>query len=122
AAATDATDDSSNDATNDADRTVDETPASPRNQTTATHYAQRVLADEPAAYWRFEEPEGAQSLSAVSGSGAENAALAGTLHKQAAAGVDGPRAPEFPPFDPEIRAVDIPGDGSFVRIADPGAD
>jgi hypothetical protein len=93
-------------------------PSAPQNDTddaprSKTPYADIVRADQPAAYWRFEDDTGAAELG---GSPWLPAQIAGPVKLSQA----GPRQAKFPLFDAENHAVAFDKPAS-LRYDDPGA-
>jgi len=94
---------------------AEETDANPAPQT----YEQKILADEPVGYWRFEAAEGDKILNRAT-SLAEPAALDGVVVGDVAIGEPGPRPGDYPLFDDQNRAAQFLARNSYLRIADPG--
>jgi len=76
----------------------------------ADSYSEKVLADKPVAYWRFQE---AKRLPVKSVVGSFTGELKGQWSP-------GPRPLFYPDFSKENRALHLAGDDGFVRVTDPG--
>ncbi len=79
----------------------------------ASRYADLILADRPAAYWRFDSGQAPTVPNASDQSGLE-ARVAGKVSLE----TPGPRSPRFPGFGRDNRAARFSGNGSFLRVAD----
>src|SRR5258706_6177074 len=76
---------------------------------TAATYSDRVLADGPIAYYRFNDvPPVATNI------GSLGAAENGTYNGDATAGAEAPRPPTFPGFEADNTALQLDGTGDFV--------
>jgi hypothetical protein len=83
--------------------------------TPSADYAATVLADEPIGYWRFDGADGRS----VPNSGTANALSAETVGG-VQFGQQGPQSPLFPKFSAENRAIELPKQRGYVKVADPG--
>jgi hypothetical protein len=90
----------------------------PPESNPAGSYSEMILADKPVAYWGMEAASGKRVVNRAAVKGGP--ALHGTVVGRVKVGADGPRPERYPLFDVENRAIQIPGAGSYVRIADPG--
>ena len=81
----------------------------------AGRYAELILQDQPAAYWRFEEAS-PQRVPNLSGTARLEAEVAGKVGFHS----PGPRPPLFPGFGRENRSARFAGSGNFLRVTDPG--
>lgn len=77
-------------------------------------YSEIVIADDPVAYWRFEEKDG-ETVSSTGGT-----ELVGIVQGAVKLGQEGPRPSLFPLFAQDNRAFSIQGSGNFIRVKDPG--
>jgi len=77
-------------------------------------YQDKVAADRPAAYWRFNNAASSEYVSSVGA--ALPAKVEGTIEA-----VAGPAAEVFPDFAGDNQAIQFGGEGAMLRIADPGA-
>ncbi|MBI5775289.1 MAG: DUF1553 domain-containing protein [Verrucomicrobia bacterium] len=84
-----------------------------------SRYADLILADKPAAYWRLHDASGSTVLNLAPGANA--AALNGTLEGKVQLGQRGQQSQEFPEFEPDSTAAGFSGKGDFIRVKDPGA-
>ncbi len=85
----------------------------------AENYAEVVLADQPVAYWRLQQTEADRVVNEVELPDSA-VSLDGTITGEVRLASFGPRAGEFPLFEPDNQAVEFAG-GGLIRIADPGA-
>jgi len=97
-----------------------------------TDYAEQILQDKPVAFWRFEKPSdsSAKQYMPLVGPGIEAASLAATVHGDLETEVDGPRPVQVGEgagnlvghlnFEPENRAVRVPGSGGYLAVDDAG--
>ena len=83
-----------------------------------SRYADLVLADKPAAYWRLNDPGTTAQNSAP---GATAAALNGVVEGKVAVGQRAQSSEQFPEFEPDSAAAGFSGKGEFIRVKDPGA-
>jgi hypothetical protein len=83
-----------------------------------SRYADLVLADKPAAYWRLNDT-GPTALN--SAPGAKAALLNGTVEGKVAIGQRAQPSEQFPEFEPDSVAAGFSGQGQFIRVKDPGA-
>ncbi len=86
--------------------------------TKLSRYADLVLADKPAAYWRLNDT-GSTALN--SAPGAQAALLNGTVEGKVAIGQRAQPSEQFPEFEPDSAAAGFSGKGEFIRVKDPGA-
>jgi hypothetical protein len=86
--------------------------------TKPSRYADLVLADKPAAYWRLNDT-GSTALN--SAPGAQAALLNGTVEGKVAIGQRAQPSEQFPEFEPDSAAAGFSGKGEFIRVKDPGA-
>jgi hypothetical protein len=86
--------------------------------TKPSRYADLVLADKPAAYWRLNDT-GATALN--SAPGVKAALLNGTVEGKVAIGQRAQPSEQFPEFEPDSAAAGFSGKGEFIRVKDPGA-
>jgi hypothetical protein len=91
---------------NDADATKDDKAAA---------YVDLVQADNPVAFWRFEQGKLASVVE-------DAPALAGTVTGNVKLRQAGPQQAKYPGFDGANEAAQFDGKGSRIRIADPGDD
>jgi hypothetical protein len=82
-------------------------------------YAELVLADRPAAYWRLNDPEGDTVRNLAPGPHA--AALHGRVAGKVALRQRAQSPEQFPEFEPDSVAAEFTGQDSFIRVKDPGA-
>ncbi len=90
-------------------------------ETPPDRYADIVKADEPIAYWRFQNDQSDTVRNVLAAPDAESP-LDGTVVGKVSPGAPGPQSPDFPLFGSDNLSVRLPAKGSYVRIADPGAD
>jgi len=86
--------------------------------TKLSRYADIVLADKPAAYWRLNDT-GSTALN--SAPGAQAALLNGTVEGKVAIGQRAQPSEQFPEFEPDSAAAGFSGKGEFIRVKDPSA-
>ena len=87
------------------------------NVSPSVPYGQVILADNPAGYWRFNEPPDPSAANL----GTLGAVGTGSYIFNAAPGVAGPQSPTYPGFEPANTAVAFDGvGGGYVSI--PGLD
>jgi hypothetical protein len=83
------------------------------NAAPSTPYSQVILADNPAGYWRFNEPPDPPAVNVGTLSSAGN----GSYAYNAAPGVSGPTPPPFPGFESGNKAVSFDGiGGGYVKV------
>jgi concanavalin A-like lectin/glucanase superfamily protein/Ig-like domain-containing protein/immunoglobulin I-set domain protein len=83
------------------------------NPLPATAYSQVVLADAPAGYWRFNEPQDPPAVNL----GTFGSAGTGSYVYNAAPGVAGPKPPPYPGFESGNKAVAFDGvGGGYVSV------
>ena len=83
-----------------------------------SRYADLVLADKPAAYWRLNDT-GTTALNSAPGPNA--AALHGVIEGKVSVGQRAQSSEQFPEFEPDSAAAGFSGKGEFIRVKDPGA-
>ncbi len=83
-----------------------------------TPYASSVLADNPAAYFRFEG-DGRQQLSSVIQQ-ADASTLTGRVEGRVQLSQAGPRPAHYPAFESQNSAAAFFGERGFIRVNDPG--
>ncbi|MEN9575400.1 MAG: hypothetical protein RL514_3255 [Verrucomicrobiota bacterium] len=83
-----------------------------------SRYADLVLADKPAAYWRLNDT-GTTALNSAPGTTA--AALHGVIEGKVSVGQRAQSSELFPEFEPDSAAAGFSGKGEFIRVKDPGA-
>jgi hypothetical protein len=83
-----------------------------------SRYADLVLGDKPAAYWRLNDTGATAQNSAP---GAKAALLHGTVEGKVATGQRAQSSEQFPEFEPDSAAAGFSGAGQFIRVKDPGA-
>jgi len=83
-----------------------------------SRYADLVLADKPAAYWRLNDTG---TTAVNSATGAKAALLNGTVEGKVATGQRAQPSEQFPEFEPDSAAAGFSGKGEFIRVKDPGA-
>jgi len=81
-------------------------------------YERAVLADDPVAYWRFNEGEGSNI---GNGANADNT-FSGEPAGAVLLGQAGPRPEFLPDFETANNAASFDGKGAFVRVKDAGAE
>ena len=86
--------------------------------TKPSRYADLVLADKPAAYWRLNDTG---TTAVNSAPGAKAALLNGTVEGKVATGQRAQPSEQFPEFEPDSAAAGFSGKGEFIRVKDPGA-
>jgi hypothetical protein len=92
--------------------------ASASAATKPSRYADLVLADKPAAYWRLNDTS---TTALNSAPGAKAALLNGTVEGKVAVGQRAQPSEQFPEFEPDSAAAGFSGKGEFIRVKDPGA-
>ena len=83
-----------------------------------SRYADLVIADQPAAYWRLNDTS---TTALNSAPGAKPALLNGTVEGKVAVGQRAQSSEQFPEFEPDSTAAGFSGKGEFIRVTDPGA-
>ncbi|NDD39294.1 MAG: hypothetical protein EB082_12960, partial [Verrucomicrobia bacterium] len=86
--------------------------------TKPSRYADLILADKPAAYWRLNDT-GTTALNSAPGANA--VALNGVIEGKVAVGQRAQPSDQFPEFEPDSAAAGFNGKGEFIRVKDPGA-
>lgn len=86
----------------------------------ADNYANLVLADKPLGYWRLQSGDAGRVANEIELPDSA-VSLDGTIAGDVRLASCGPRAGEFPLFEPDNQAVEFTG-GGRIRIADPGGD
>ena len=81
-------------------------------------YGRLILADEPVAYWRFEETTG--DFHSSVGPAGEKTPFATQTKGKVDRNLAGPGASAMGLFSESNRAIGFTGDGASLRIADPG--
>ena len=84
-----------------------------------SRYADLILADKPAAYWRLNDD--ATGVVRNLAPGASASALNGTVDGKVQLGARAQLSAEFPEFEPDSTAAGFSGKGEFIRVKDPGA-
>ena len=84
-----------------------------------SRYADLILADKPAAYWRLNDDAGGIARNLAPGGSAS--ALDGKVEGKVQLGQRGQPTAEFPEFEPDSTAAGFSGKGEFIRVKDPGA-
>ncbi len=84
-----------------------------------SRYADLILADKPAAYWRLNDD--ASGVVRNLAPGANAAVLNGTVEGKVQLGQRAQQSQEFPEFEPDSTAAGFSGKGEFIRVKDPGA-
>ena len=80
-------------------------------------YSEAVLADQPVAWWRFNDAEAARATNHPG----LNTDLKSSLGGKVVLTASGPRPATFPDFEGENTAASFDGKGSSIRVQDPGA-
>ncbi|MEZ6058042.1 MAG: DUF1553 domain-containing protein [Planctomycetaceae bacterium] len=96
----------------------------PNKQVNQTDVAlSEILKDRPVALWTFAETKTAKGASSVrlQNDAGEESAFTLVQKGRAASSVPGPRPSEFPDFLPTNTAALFSANGSYLSLADPGA-
>ena len=85
------------------------------------HYADVVAQDEPSLWWRMSS-DGEGSVINQGSAASEELPLSAEVVGKVDLDPPGPAGEEFPDFDGENQAIDLPKGPNFLRVVDPGAD
>jgi len=84
-----------------------------------SRYADLILADKPAAYWRLNDDVNGTVKNIAPGANAS--ALDGRVEGKVALRQSAQSSEQFPEFEPDSTAAGFSGKGEFIRVKDPGA-
>ena len=84
-----------------------------------SRYADLILADKPAAYWRLNDDASGTVKNIAPGANAS--AMDGKVEGKVSLRQSAQSNEQFPEFEPDSTAAGFSGKGEFIRVKDPGA-